>query len=333
MINVGIIGLGVGEAHLAAYRLHHGCRVVALCDFDDDKLHMAKEKYPGMKLTKNAGEILSDPEIHLVSIASFDNYHYEQIIEALQNDKHIFVEKPLCLYEKEARHVRKELNARPHLKMSSNLILRVTPRFRDLREKIQKRKLGEIYSVEGDYNYGRIHKLTEGWRGKIPYYSVFYGGGVHMLDLVLWLTGDSVTEVFAYGNRICTEGSPFKYNDNVIAVMKFRSGMLGKFSANFGCVYPHFHKLTVYGTEATFENGLDCGYMYTSKQKGYRPGKLNLEYPAKEKRYMIYNFVDAILDENKKPDVTADEVFQTMSVCYAVEKSLEENRPVTVSYV
>ena len=47
---------------------------------------------------------------------------------------------------------------------------------------------GNIYYIEADYNYGRLKKLTHGWRSKVPNYSVTLGGGIHMLDLVLWIT-------------------------------------------------------------------------------------------------------------------------------------------------
>ena len=70
MINVGIIGLGVGEKHIEGYQAHAGCRVVALCDLNASKLKRAKTKYPGMHLTKNADEILTDQSIQAVSIAS-----------------------------------------------------------------------------------------------------------------------------------------------------------------------------------------------------------------------------------------------------------------------
>ena len=93
-LNVGIIRLGVGEQHIAGYHNHPNCKVVVLCDFSEEKYKMAKEKYPGMKVVRDADELLKDPYIDVVSIASYDPYHYEQIIRAIENDKHVFVEKP-----------------------------------------------------------------------------------------------------------------------------------------------------------------------------------------------------------------------------------------------
>ena len=49
---------------------------------------------------------------------------------------------------------------------------------------------GRIYAFEGDYLYGRMFKITNGWRRNIPDYSVMTGGGIHLIDLFLWLTGE-----------------------------------------------------------------------------------------------------------------------------------------------
>ena len=81
-LRVGIIGLGVGEKHLDAYYTHPDCKVVAICDFSEEKLNMVKQKYPELRSTSDAEKILSDPGINVVSISSYDNYHYEQIVQA-----------------------------------------------------------------------------------------------------------------------------------------------------------------------------------------------------------------------------------------------------------
>ena len=77
-LRVGIIGLGVGEKHIEAYQRHPGCEVVALCDFSSEKLSAIGSKYPGIPLTDKADDLLQDPDIDVVSIASYDNYHYDR---------------------------------------------------------------------------------------------------------------------------------------------------------------------------------------------------------------------------------------------------------------
>ena len=332
-LNVGIIGLGVGEKHIDGYSKHPSCKITALCDFSPDKLNRAKDQYPHLKLYNDANTILADPNIDIVSIASYDNYHYDQIVTAIKHDKHIFVEKPLCLYEEEARHIRSLLAEKPHLKMSSNLILRRSPRFRSLKQKIEAGEIGDLSYVEGDYNYGRIHKITEGWRGKIDYYSVVYGGAVHIVDLLLWLTQDEVVEVSALGNNLATANTHYKYNDVVVSILRFKSGLIGKVTANFSCVYPHFHRLSIYGTKATFENGIDHACLYTSRDPQANPVIINSEYPGVHKGDLISGFVESIIN-NTDAEITKDDIFKSMSVCFAIEKAVQQkSHPVTVNYI
>ncbi|MGK5091727.1 Gfo/Idh/MocA family oxidoreductase [Deltaproteobacteria bacterium TL4] len=332
VINAGVIGLGVGEKHIEGYNHHPHCRVVSICDFDEDKLKEVGQRYPEIKRTSKAMDILQDPQIHVVSIASYDNYHYEQIVEGLKHQKHLFVEKPLVLFDHEARHIRGLLNENPHLKLSSNLILRKSPRFIELRDKILAKELGTLFYVEGDYNYGRIHKLTEGWRGKIDFYSIVNGGGVHILDLLMWLTDDEIEEVCALGNRISTQNSQFRYDDMVVTLLRFKSGMTGKMACNFGCIYPHFHKLTLYGTNATFENGLPHAKWYTTRDPQVAPVDITTPYPGTHKGDLLHSFIEGVL-KDQPPEVTKEDIFKAMSVCYSVEKALKEKSFVKVDYL
>ena len=98
--NVGIIGLGVGTQHFLAYQKHPDCIVKSVCDFDRNIETKIYQEHPNIFFAKDSNEILYDPSIDIVTIASWDNYHYEQIIKGIKNNKAPFVEKPLCIYEK-----------------------------------------------------------------------------------------------------------------------------------------------------------------------------------------------------------------------------------------
>ncbi len=243
MIRAGVIGLGVGQRHAEAYSRHPEVELRSLCDLDSEKLKTAQELFPQATLTTNAMTLLRDPQLDVISIASYDDAHFEQIILALDNDKHVFVEKPVCLFAHEAAAIRAKLREKPALRFSSNLLLRNSPRFQWLRQQLKDGLFGTPFYLEGAYDYGRIEKLTQGWRGRLPFYSIVLGGGVHLLDLFQWLSGDKVAEVMAYGNHKVTQGSAFRYPDLVAALLKFESGMVGRLTCNFGGVCPHFHEL------------------------------------------------------------------------------------------
>ena len=277
-------------------------------------------------------DVLDDPDIDLVCIASYDNDHFDQTMRAIQQGKHVFVEKPFVLHEHEAHAVRDQLAKHRGVQLSSNLILRRSPRFLDLRQRIERGELGRLYHLEGDYNYGRIQKITEGWRGKLDFYSAVHGGGVHVADLLMWLAGDRIVEVSAVGNAMATEGSGFRNFDNVTAVVRFAGGAIGKIGVNFGCMFPHFHPVSIYGTRATFINGLDSAWLYTSRDPQVAPTRLETAYPGAHKGELIASFVRAILGQGKS-DVMEKDVFASLSVCFAIERSVHSGSPVKVEYV
>jgi hypothetical protein len=157
------------------------------------------------------------------------------VVAALEAGKHVFCEKPLCRTLEQARAIARVRGDR-HL--ACNLILRAAPLYSWLRDAIRAGELGEIYAFDGDYLYGRLHKITEGWRGTVDDYSVFQGGAVHLVDLMVWLLGERPARVAAVGNRIVTRDTAFRYPDFVAATYELPSGVIGRITANFGCILP-----------------------------------------------------------------------------------------------
>lgn len=331
-LKAAVIGLGVGEQLALGFSRVPGVEIAALVDFDAAKLAEVGERFPGVARYSDASEVLGNPEIGLVAVASYDDAHRDQVVRALEHGKHVFVEKPVCLYESEAREIRAALRANPELSFSSNLILRTSPRFTRVREMIATGEFGELFYAEADYDYGRLHKITEGWRGKLPFYSAVLGGSVHMVDLLLWLTGDRVVEVQAFGNDIASAGSGFSNFDLVAALLRFESGLVAKVTANFGCVRPHFHGLGVFGTKATFENALPDGRLYLSRDRDSEPVSVTEEYPGLDKGDLAEDFARAIVSGGT-PRISADEVFDCMSVCFAIERAVHSGEPVRVEYL
>ncbi len=330
-LRAAVIGLGVGQQHIKAYDSHPACAVTTLCDICPTKRDELSQEYPELDIVADPRAVLSDPAIDVVSIASYDDAHAEQIVLALEHGKHVFVEKPLCLDIEELRQVRAILQQRPQQRLSCNLILRLSPRFQLVRQMIRRGRMGRLFHVEGEYNYGRVHKLTQGWRGRIPNYSVVLGGAVHLIDQLLWLTGERIVQVAAFGNGIGTAGSAFAGNDMAAALLRFASGMTGTVTANFGCVRPHGHGLTICGTEATFVNDDPHGRLYTSRDASSSPQIITADHPGAAKGDLIANFLDSILGCSQ-PQITQRERFETMFVCLAIQRAQREQRIVEVEY-
>ena len=124
MINSGVIGLGIGEKHAFAYQRHSGSRLKSLCDFDRKKIKEMKTKFPEANIFHNNQSILKDDEIDIVSIASYDNYHSKQIVQAFENGKHVMAEKPLCMNREEMDRIHTAQKQNSLVKLSANHVLR-----------------------------------------------------------------------------------------------------------------------------------------------------------------------------------------------------------------
>ena len=318
MLRAGIIGLGVGEQHLAGYAAHPACEPVAICDTDRERLQKVAARHPGLRATDDPDELLADADLDIVSVASYDSAHFAQIAAALHGGKHVFAEKPAVVREEHARELRRMLAERPDLHLSTNVPLRRSPRFVELRARIHEGELGKLFHAEGDYDYGRRHKLTDGWRGTVePAYSVVLGGAIHLVDLLLWLTGERPeTVTAAVGSGIATRDTAFAPDDFVLTVLECPSGMTWKVSANLGCISPHFHGLRVYGTDGTFANGLPDGVLHTSGGSV----AVTSPYPGVRKSDLIGPFIDSIVTGETR-GVGAEDVFAALSVCFAIERS------------
>lgn len=292
LYKVGIIGLGVGEKHIAGFESSGLASVTHLCDFNRKKVDYLKENYPDKIVTENADDILKNNNIDIVSVASFDNFHYEQILEAVKYKKHVFVEKPLCLTIDELNDLKEKIP--DDIFITSNLILRQTPRFSDLKKNIEKDLLGKIYYIEASYDYGRIHKLLTGWRGEIKNYSVMLGGGIHLLDLALWITGSRIREVSAMSSRVFTANLVMENPDFFVAIIKLADGTILKLNANYCSATPHLHQFKVYGTAGSFFHDVNEGRYFVGRDSECSVSVCADEFPGAQKGDMIPNFVKAI---------------------------------------
>ena len=327
----GVIGMGVGEKHLIALNNNRHVKVKSACDFDREKTNLSKIKYPNVKFFYKDEEILNDKSINLVSIASYDDYHYKQVINAIENKKNIIVEKPLCLNESQFLKIKKKLKKNPKIKITSNLVLRTSDIFLKLKKKIHNKKIISPYYIEADYLWGRKNKLYQ-WRSKIKNYSLILGAAIHMIDLVMWLVNDRPVKVTSYGNKVITKNTKFKKNSFSIIILEFANGMISKITGNAVCVHPHFHELKIYSKNKTINHSYKNSFEFNKNNK-INVKKLTGLYPDKKNRKKIIDsFIKSLINKKSIPIVTKKDTLDVMSVCLAAEKSLKQAKPIKINY-
>jgi predicted dehydrogenase len=336
-LGVAVVGLGIGEQHARMYATLPQCEVRRLVDLDIGRAERLAAEFPNSVATTNFNDALGGG-IDVVSIASFDDAHFDQVLAALDAGKHVFVEKPLCRSARETAEIRKALKARPRLHLCSNLVLRGADLYRWLRAEIAAGAFGDIYAFDGDYLYGRLHKITDGWRGDTDGYSVMLGGGIHLIDLLLWLTGQRPDCVQAASSNLATRNSRFRYDDFTAATLTFSSGLVARIAANFACMHPHQHIVRIFGTERTFILD-DAGPRIMEHRDplgrgapvdGARP--IALATLPTHKGVLIPEFVQAILSGEPPAEEDLGVTLNAITIAAACDEAAASSRPVNIIY-
>jgi predicted dehydrogenase len=329
-LGAATVGLGVGEQHARTLVATGECALRWVYDLDAAKSRRVAGEL-GAQAAAGYDDILNDGLVRLVTLASYDDAHCEQAIAALAAGKHVFVEKPLCRSLDELQRVQSTWRGSAR-HLVANLVLRGAPLYLWLGSAIAAGELGEIFAFDGDYLYGRLQKITEGWRKDVADYSVMQGGGIHLVDLMLWLTGQRPASVTAAGGAIASRGTAFRYNDFIAATYRFESGLVGRITANFGCVHPHQHVLRVFGTRATFVCD-DRGPRLQSSREPSAPWQaIDLSPQPPSKGVLIPGFVQSIVGERGRAEQAQHE-FDLMSACLAADRAVASGGAEKVPYV
>lgn len=145
MIRVGVIGYGYwGPVVARNFHSADGCELVAICDTRPASLERARKTFPGIQVTSDVREIMASPTIDAVAVITPVWTHYEFAKAALENGKHVFVEKPFTSTAAQAETLI-EMAASKHLLIMVDHTFLFTGAVRKIRELIDDGTLGRLY--------------------------------------------------------------------------------------------------------------------------------------------------------------------------------------------
>ena len=145
MLKVGVIGYGYWGPNLVRnFMTCPDAVVTAVSDVLEDRLVPLRKVYPGLKTSSNSAEVINDPSIDAIIIATPVSTHFELALAALRAGKHVFVEKPLASNSNQARQLIDEAESRTLVLMVDHTFV-YTDAVRKMRELISSGELGEIY--------------------------------------------------------------------------------------------------------------------------------------------------------------------------------------------
>lgn len=200
-VKAGIIGTGfIGPAHVEAARRLGFVEVAALAEMDQAT---ADAKAAQLSIEKAYGDyraLLADPSIEVVHICTPNTLHYPQAKEALQAGKHVFCEKPLAMNSTESAEL-VELAKQVGKANAVDFNYRFYPLNQEARQRVQGGGCGRPLVITGSYLQDWLLLKTDyNWRIEPE-----AGGesravadvGSHWCDLLMFITGQKITRVFA----------------------------------------------------------------------------------------------------------------------------------------
>lgn len=145
MIRVGVIGYGYwGPNIVRNFHGTDGFRVEAVCDQSPECLQRARKLYPALTFTQNAADITASKDIDVVAVITPAWTHFELAKAALENGKHVFVEKPFTWSSAEAEELI-EIAERKRLKIMVDHTFLFTGAVRKMRQLVDEGFLGNLY--------------------------------------------------------------------------------------------------------------------------------------------------------------------------------------------
>lgn len=304
MIRVGVIGYGYwGPRIVRNFHGIEGVEVAAVCDKNPASLKRAKHDYPSIHVTTDLCEVLAAADIDAVAVITPVWTHFELAKAALENGKHVFVEKPFTSTAAQARELI-ELADRKNLQIMVDHTFLFTGAVKKIKQLVDEGAVGDLYYYDSTrVNLGLFqHDVNVLWDlaphdlsimdhviGKKPEY-VAANGQSHLNGL----------EDLAYLTIYFSDKIIAHINVNWLSPVKVRTTLIGgeKKMLVWNDLEPD-EKVRVYDKGVTVVNGANSVYdLLVSYRSGdmWAPKVEQTEALAAEAKY----FVDC-LQKNQRP--------------------------------
>ncbi|SMP68573.1 Predicted dehydrogenase [Neorhodopirellula lusitana] len=190
MLRVGIVGLGYWGPNLVrCFSDLEDCKVTAVCDQNYDQLLRIKDRFPSVYPIENFDALLDRDLVDAVVIATPTGTHFDLAMKALDNDLHVFVEKPLAKTSEQCRKLIEKASERNLTLFVGHVFLHSSPVLK-LREMIETGELGGInYISSRRLNLGPVRKDV----------SALYDLAPHDISMMLYLLGQKPISVTCTG--------------------------------------------------------------------------------------------------------------------------------------
>ncbi len=189
-LRIGVIGYGYWGPNLVRnFHLQDDAIVAMVADRDEKRLAQVRREYPAIATVRDADELLYDPAIDAVSIATPISTHFALAKAALENGKHVLIEKPMTHTSAQAKELMAVAEKNTRTLMVGHTFI-YTGAVQKMRELIDAGELGTLYYFDSArFNLGLLQQDS----------NVLWDLAPHDLSIVLHLIDERPEAVQAFG--------------------------------------------------------------------------------------------------------------------------------------
>lgn len=324
MANIAVIGCGYWGPNLIRNFYQLG-KLKVICDMNENRLKNISSMYPHVAATADYKQILNNPEINAVVIATPIHTHFNLAKEFLEAGKHVLVEKPLTKTSREAKELIEIAEKNGKILMVGHTF-EYSPPVEKIKEILQSGAIGKLAHVEARrHNLGRLQSD----------YNVVWDLAPHDISILLYVTGANVDKVRA----ITHKGYLVNNTDSIAQVdLLLKNNVTAHLSMSW--LYPKkMRDMTFIGDKKMVyyddtdpaekirvhdkgvDNKFDVGEVAISNTI-YREGDIHIPYvnSTEPLRLECSDFVDSI-ENNRKPKTHGEVGLNVVKVLEAIEKS------------
>ncbi|MGE4549427.1 MAG: inositol 2-dehydrogenase [Intestinibacillus sp.] len=334
-MKIGIIGAGrIGKVHIENISLYvREMEIKTVADpFMNEQTEAFCKGFGVPNTTKEPEDILQDPEIEAVLICSSTDTHSDFIIRSAKAGKHIFCEKPV---DHDIGRVKAALQAVEDagVKLQIGFVRRFDHNHRGVYDAIRAGKIGDPH----------ILRISSRDPEPPPVSYVKVSGGIfmdmmiHDFDMIRFLAGSEVTEVYAKGAVLVDpEIGAAGDVDTALVTLTFANGAIGVIDNSRQAVYGYDQRIEVFGSKGAVQDENDIPNTVVISNADCT--SYGTAYKVMWDRYTrafvdeMKAFADAVVNDKETPVTGLDGLYPVLMAA-AAQKSLAEGRPVKISEV
>ncbi len=342
-LRYALIGCGrIAPNHIAAVEANDDLTLAAVCDLIPERmdlvLRQAAIDSEGIRRYTDYLDMLEDVKPDLVAIATESGSHAQIGLDCIKAGCHVIIEKPIALSIADADRLIKTAEENKVVLCACHQN-RFNKSIRKIREAVEKQRFGRLLYGTAHVRWSRDKHYYEQapWRGTWQ-----QDGGalmnqcLHNIDLLRWMMGDGIEEVFAYTDRL--KHDYIEAEDLGLALVKFSNGAYGLIEGTTN-VYPKNLEETLYifgeqGTVKAAGKSVNVIEEWVFADQKDDPDEIKAEYHENPPNIYgfghtpLYRDVVQAIREERKPLIDGEAGKRAVELVLAIYKSALEGKPV-----